>query len=1358
MNRIKHTSKMGSKRSKTRAFIVGNLQRWRFTAALVAIMGFVASTYADRVNHDVAAAYLKVDQDPSFGGADDNANWIITTPISVNGLRGLQEFGNRADFAVQVGETRDDDATTGVMIFAVAQNLRNNFGTNVTHTVSMSIVNSGRSFEAATQSVPLNAGASFESNVDVGAAWFPFATWIGGYALNSVNGGVISNFVASPGLELGVHFFDFRSTNGPGGRAYLDLRSFGIDSRRDGVLLVNHAKNEGNYALSKVNDEDGTWEIFVHDNRANGRSYEQDPISFVFVPRTNTAVVSGSFMGDGEIQMFSGEAPQFTVTWLTNISNGRWELKIPGRSPKDGVLVISPAGDDPFNGDNIVTYEANAAGDGWEIQSRDLPNSGLQSPPPEEVVCSFIFVPAEQPGITVTPTRNIITTESGGTAQFTVTVSGYPKPTADVTINLSSSDTTEGTVSPSTLVITPENWNVPQVVTVTGVDDAEVDNMQFYTINVGVTTSSDPRYNGIDPENVLVGNADNEPGASISASLVTTAETGTSDTFTVWLNTQPTADVTVTLSSSDLTEATVSPTTLVFTPLDYYIPQVVTVTGVDDKIADGPGSYFVVTAALSSADPIYNGFKPVDVPGVNLDDDVAGVLVPFEPLTVSEPNGTATFQVVLTSEPTANVTVNFVSSDSTEGTVTPSVTFTPANWNVPKTVTVTAVDDLIGDGTVSFTIITSITSSDPVYAAINPDDVTVFTLDNEVALTLSEGAANYAVGDVATGIDGYATVTDPDTADYNGGSLTVAITAGGSSVDRLAIRNDGTAAGQVSVSGSTVTYGGVAVGTVSGGTGTTALVVSFNAAATPEAAQAVVRAVTYRSTDDSVFQAPRTVTYTFNDGRSGISTASKQIQIGLLRVYSYQQDGDGGFGAYTGAADIQIHPDSPFTPYPAGSSPTAGMWIDYQNLLGNPQVLMRFTNLVGTAAGQIPPGARIVSAEFVVNVTDSGHGWTMNRMLGDWDSESTYFETFGSDGINLDNVEALSATNAFLGDVAHNTTTGGGLMTIGVTVDVQAWINGTNNYGWVLSPWNGGDNGTAFSPCEATNVTLRPRLVVKWLPADVSVATFRQGADGYTGAVDTQVREIGPDQEFSGTSPLAPDWIVTGSAPNPQQVLLRFDNIIGNGAGQVPSGSMIYAAIVELTSFESASQGDGGKFHAMLKPWSATDTWNSLVGGISADGVEAKPEPTTTIGPEDPRQAPVQSTTHHINLTADVQAWANGAANYGWVILPWPNGSDGWGISSAEAPDLMHRPQLRVYYGPSVGPEVITLQAPTIVGGQVQLNFTGLAGRTYSVQRAGTVNGSWTTIGTATANSSGAATYTDSTPPAGSAFYRIVYP
>jgi hypothetical protein len=107
-------------------------------------------------------------------------------------------------------------------------------------------------------------------------------------------------------------------------------------------------------------------------------------------------------------------------------------------------------------------------------------------------------------GITVTPSSGLITTEGGGTDTFTV-VLDVP-PTDDVTIDLSSSDTNEGTVSPSTLTFTPANWDVPQLVTVTGVDDNSLDGNQAYTIVTSAAASMDAIYDGVDPADVAVTN------------------------------------------------------------------------------------------------------------------------------------------------------------------------------------------------------------------------------------------------------------------------------------------------------------------------------------------------------------------------------------------------------------------------------------------------------------------------------------------------------------------------------------------------------------------------------------------------------------------------------------------------------------------------------------------------------------------------------------------------------------------------------------------------------------------------------------------------------------------------------------
>ena len=106
-------------------------------------------------------------------------------------------------------------------------------------------------------------------------------------------------------------------------------------------------------------------------------------------------------------------------------------------------------------------------------------------------------------------------------------------------------------------------------------------------------------------------------------------------------------------------------------------------------------------------------------------------------LVTSEGGGSDVFRITLTTQPTADVTIAISSSDTTEGTVsTPSVTFTPANWNVTQTVTITGVNDAVIDGDIAFTIVlAAAVSSDPNYHGRNPADVSVANLDDDVLPT-----------------------------------------------------------------------------------------------------------------------------------------------------------------------------------------------------------------------------------------------------------------------------------------------------------------------------------------------------------------------------------------------------------------------------------------------------------------------------------------------------------------------------------------------------------------------------------------------------------------------------------------------
>ena len=419
------------------------------------------------------------------------------------------------------------------------------------------------------------------------------------------------------------------------------------------------------------------------------------------------------------------------------------------------------------------------------------------------------------------------------------------------------------------------------------------------------------------------------------------------------------------------------------------------------------------------------------------------------------------------------------------------------------------------------------------------------------------------------------------------------------------------------------------------------------------------------------------------------------------------------------------------------------------------QALLRFDNIFGASSGQIPANAIIVAAELVFNGTDTGHGSPLYRMLMAWDSQTATWNSW-SDGIQPNDSEARSVADSQLALEDGTDVTETGSFPVDVTPDLLAWANGEANYGWVMPGWLDRLDGTALSSSRAANLSDRPRLRVFWVPAGTAAASFRQGVNGYAEAFDTTIRRNAPDDNFATLDYAACDAILSGTTNNPQQILMRFDNIIGTGAGQIPPGAQIHAAILDLASIRSNAQGAGGQIYSLLQPWDDTSTtWNTWANGISPNGVEAAATPTATAGFA--ALAPlVQGGFHFFEVTPDVAAWVSGArTNYGWAILPWAGGGDGWGIGLAESGVPNERPQLRVYFTPNSDTVIRSLtRTPTTV----TIQFTGVAGTVYSLQRAGTVAGPYSHLGTATAGSDGTADFTDNAPLPTAAFYRISYP
>ncbi len=223
-----------------------------------------------------------------------------------------------------------------------------------------------------------------------------------------------------------------------------------------------------------------------------------------------------------------------------------------------------------------------------------------------------------------------------------------------------------------------------------------------------------------------------------------TNETGGTATFTVALAHEPTSDVRIDLASSNVLEGTVSPAVITLTRENFAAGQTVTITGIDDDVADGSRSYTVRVA------PAIESLAAVNVQVANDDDDAIAVRVtPTSGLITTKQGGQATFDVVLTSKPGGAVVVPLSSSDITQGTIDESsLTFTDANWNVPRTVTITGVNDGLFNGNVEYTIVTAATTStDATYNGLDPDNVTVTNVGRTlVTLEVTPANATIALG------------------------------------------------------------------------------------------------------------------------------------------------------------------------------------------------------------------------------------------------------------------------------------------------------------------------------------------------------------------------------------------------------------------------------------------------------------------------------------------------------------------------------------------------------------------------------------------------------------------------------------
>ena len=329
-------------------------------------------------------------------------------------------------------------------------------------------------------------------------------------------------------------------------------------------------------------------------------------------------------------------------------------------------------------------------------------------------------------GVTVSQTN--IDVIEGESKDYTVTLETQPAADVTITVERASGGDEDLTASPATLTFTNANWD-PQMVTISAAEDADGEDGTAQFCHTAASTDSNYDKIGIDA--VEVTEDDNDTvGVTVSQTNIDVIE-GKSKGYTVVLNIQPIADVTITVERvSGDEDLTASPATLTFTNANWYIEQTVTILAAED--ADGEDGVAVFRHDVDSPGTAYDD---IGAPGVRVneeDNDTVGVTVSPTTLTVPE-GGSAIYTVKLGTKPQYTVTIWPIPDQGSDAdlTVSPAtLTFTDEDWYMAQKVTVSAdqdADQVNGVAIFSHTAI----SNDEDYADIGIDPVRATENDND---------------------------------------------------------------------------------------------------------------------------------------------------------------------------------------------------------------------------------------------------------------------------------------------------------------------------------------------------------------------------------------------------------------------------------------------------------------------------------------------------------------------------------------------------------------------------------------------------------------------------------------------------
>ncbi|MBF2753940.1 MAG: hypothetical protein ISN29_01590, partial [Gammaproteobacteria bacterium AqS3] len=372
----------------------------------------------------------------------------------------------------------------------------------------------------------------------------------------------------------------------------------------------------------------------------------------------------------------------------------------------------------------------------------------------------------ENDSVSLEISKSALRFDEGASESFTVALGSAPSASVSVSLVQLGISNPDISIAPSSLRFTASNWSTGQGVTVSAIKDPDAI-AESATIRLSASGGGYGSATGDVSVSVLEKDA---VGLKLSASDLEVDE-GAGESFTVALNTQPTSGVTVRLERSGSSDVTLGSTVLNFTRLNWSTAQSVQVNAAEDDDSQDENA----TISLRAAGGDYGSVT--DSISVSVEDnDTTELKLSTDALSVSEGGGES-FEVELSTRPSATVTVDLTRTGSSDVTFSPAtMSFTTSNWDTPKSVRVNAADD--SDIQTDRATIT-LTASGGDYAGVT-DSVSVTVVDSDKvglvlsvpALTIDEGGSGRFTVKLATQPSANVTVSLERTA---GGSTDVTL-------------------------------------------------------------------------------------------------------------------------------------------------------------------------------------------------------------------------------------------------------------------------------------------------------------------------------------------------------------------------------------------------------------------------------------------------------------------------------------------------------------------------------------------------------------------------------------------------------